>query len=117
MMLVHARAAHLLGDDADAVAVVAVGRGLHDVLQRLRGAAVGGAEGNDGLAFKVVLLQEGEDRHRGGVPPLSIPANRGSGVSQRGKAQPHDGQQHRCHCCNYFSHISLIDVSRCKITQ
>ena len=66
---VHALGVLLLGDDADAVAEVTVGRGLHDVLQSLRRATVGGAEGDNGFALQVVLLQEREDGHRSGVPP------------------------------------------------
>ena len=46
--------------------------------------AAGGGEGDDGLAFEIVGLHEGVDDGRSGVPPLSIPVNRGSGVSRRG---------------------------------
>ena len=42
-----------------------------------------GSEGNDGLTFEVVGLHKGVDDGWSGVPPLSIPVNRGSGVSQR----------------------------------
>ena len=50
----------------------------------LDAAAARGGEGNDGLALEVVSLHEGVDNRGAGVPLLSIPAKRGSGVSQRG---------------------------------
>ena len=50
----------------------------------LDAASARGSEWNDGLALEVISLHEGVDDGRSGVPPLSIPVNRGCGVSQRG---------------------------------
>ncbi len=63
VLLVQALATHLLRYDADAVLVLAIGSGLHDVVQRIIFGCVGGAERDDGLALQVVQLQEGEYGH------------------------------------------------------
>ena len=52
----------------------------------LDAASARGGEWNDGLALEVISLHEGVDDGWSGVPPLSIPVNRGNGVSQRGIA-------------------------------
>jgi len=49
LFLVHALAAHLLGDDADAVAVGAFGRCLDDVFRRRPGVAAPAEVGREGL--------------------------------------------------------------------
>ena len=46
VLTVHTLAAHLLGDDGQAVAGLAVGRGLRDVVERL---VLGSGIGEDGL--------------------------------------------------------------------
>lgn len=49
LFLVHALAAHLLGDDADAVSVGAFGRCLDDVFRRRPGVAAPAEVGCEGL--------------------------------------------------------------------
>ena len=47
-------------------------------------AAARSGEGYDSLTFEVVCLHEGVDNRGAGVPPLSVPAKRGNGLSQKG---------------------------------